>query len=455
MTNKMQNESFLKIDRRVLISTVFLLLVISATFWLGSQTGMPAPEITLADDGQMGAYGPFVLEFHAPVAADEFEKNIRLEPSVAGKWAWNETKVSFWPDAPFQIGQTYTLTLLKGLKDETGRSLRADESWTFTIRNPAILYLGQATTAPEIWLADEQGRDARQLTQSGGKILDFAAFPGGSQVVYSATNEQGGADLWLVDPGNGSSRKLLDCAADRCTQPAVAPDESAITFSRTREGAPLGEIWLFDMSSGESEALYKDRVVSGINPDWSPQGQYLQFYDPEFSQIHILDLKNNRVSLVPTNLQGIGSWSPDGQKLLITRSESTAIGVPYVDFYEVNLASGEVELIHPADLGQVDASRPIYTPDGTALVMALRGLVDSPNKQLWLAPLEDRDSQPITDDPGASYAAYSWDSSGTKLLFQRFQLESSQSKPQVMIWQKDTRSFIEVAQDAARPQWLP
>lgn len=455
MTNKMQNEGFLKIDCRVLLSTVFLLLVITGAFWLGSQAGMPEPGITFADHGQMGAYGPLTLELRAPVSADEFEKNIRWEPSVAGKWVWNETKASFWPDAPFQIGQTYTLTIIKGLKDETGRSLRVDGSWPFTIRNPAILYLGQATSAPEIWLANEQGREARQFTQSGGKILDFAAFPSGSQVVYSATNEQGGADLWLVDRGGGSGRKLLDCAADLCMQPAVAPDESAITFSRIRESAPLGEIWLFDLSSGESEALYKDQVVSGIDPDWSPQGQYLQFYDPEFSRIHILDLKNNRVSLVSTNQQGIGSWSPDGQKLLITRSENTAFGVPYVEFYEVNLASGEAELIHPADLGQVDASRPIYTPDGTALAMALRGLVDSPNKQLWLAPLDGHESQPITDDPGASYAAYSWDSSGTILLFQRFQLESSQSKPQVMIWQKDTRSFIEVAQDAASPQWLP
>jgi Tol biopolymer transport system component len=444
---------FLAHRRFILILVV--LMSLGLVVWLYLAAGMPKPILKTSEDGQMGAYGPIILLFRSPVVASRVEDYLNLEPAVQGKWTWNGNQVLFRPETAFQIGTTYTLKLLKGASDETGRSLKADMTWSVSIRAPEIVYLGQTASMPEVWVADGSNNTQRQLTDTGGNVQDFAIYPNGDHVVYSVTNTRGGVDLWAVDRSGENQTKLLDCGNDSCLQPSVAPDETAIVFSRKSQTFPQGEIWLLDLTTAKADALYKDQQISGIDPNWSPHGSFLQFYDPDFAQIRVLDLLSNRVILIPTGQQAIGSWSPDGQTLLFTRAESSEIGLPYVRIYEANLVTGEIRPMQGMDLGQVDASLPVYSPDGQTLVMAVRGLAGSPNKQLWLIPLDGRPNQAITDDPGASFAAYRWDPNGNQLVFQRLQLQSSQSRPQVMTWLRESGEFKIVAEDAARPQWLP
>jgi hypothetical protein len=71
--------------------------------------------------------------------------------------------------------------------------------------------------------------------------------------------------------GSGSNgennRELLDCGTDSCIEPDVAPDESAITFSRLSEEMPQGEIWTIDLLTGQSAALYPNQ-----NCEWDRAG---------------------------------------------------------------------------------------------------------------------------------------------------------------------------------------
>lgn len=444
-----------RFDRFVIALLAVLAVVFGALLWGGGRIGMAEPELELPEAGRVGAYGPLVLKFRQPVSAAQVEAYLSLEPSVAGKWSWEANQAIFRPAAALQPGTTYTLRLRQGAMDEAGRSLKTEVAWTFSVRAADLIYLGQVNSHPEVWLADGAGTSARPLTDTGGTVRGFAPFPSGEWVVYSSANDQGGADLWMIDRYGENKRQLLDCGTDHCLQPAVAPDESAIIFSRSGETAPQGEIWTLDLVDGQSVALYPDQRVSGIEPDWSPQGRYLQFYDPQAEQIHVLDLEQGKVILIPTSQSGAGSWSPDGERLLFTRAESSEIGLPFVRVYVVELASGDIHLLEAADLGQVDSSLPEYSPDGKSLVMALRGLVSSANKQIWLIPLDGSPNQAITADESASFAACSWDPGGQVLVFQRLQLESSQSTPQVMTWQRASGAFNLVAEDAAWPQWLP
>ncbi len=437
---------------------ILILIVLVSTgigIFLYQTVGMPKPRLKTNDNGQMGAYGPIVLQFRTLVVPTTIENYLSLEPAVQGTWTWDGNQAIFRPETAFQSGVTYTIRLLKGASDEAGHLLKADASWSVSIRAADVVYLGQTASSPELWLADGSTYDQHSLTDTGGNVQDFAVFPSGDQVVYSVTNTQGGADLWVVDRSGKTHTKLLDCGLDACLQPSVAPDETAVVFSRQSQTFPQGEIWLLDLETGKAEALYKDQRISGIDPNWSPKSRYLQFYDPDYAQIRLLDLTTNRVILIPTDQQGIGSWSPDGRYLLFTRAESSEIGLPYVRIYEANLGTGDIQPMQEADLGQVDASLPIYSPDGQSLIMAVRGLAGSANKELWLIPLDGKPNQAITNDPGASFAAYQWDPNGNRLAFQRLQLQTSQSRPQVMIWLPESGVLKTIAEDAARPQWLP
>lgn len=440
-------------------AAVFFLIVLAAVagmlLWFNRSSGMQPPELVRPAGDSLGAFGPVVLKFRQPVNGTNVESNLRFEPAIEGNWTWEGNQASFRPTMSFQIGQTYTLRLLSGVADEQGRILSKDAIWTFTVRAAEVVYLGQVGSGLEVWLANPDTGEKYPLTSTGGKVQDFAGFPGGEQVVYSSENDSGGADLWLVDRLGKNARMLFDCGTDTCVQPTVALDETAITYSRRTNEVPQGEIWLFDLVTGKNEPLYADQAITGIEPNWSPQGRYLQFYDPEYAQLRVLDLINDRVILIPTNQEAVGSWSPDGQKILFTRAESSEFGPPFVKVYQADLSSGDISPVEISSLGQVDSSRPIFSPDGSSLVMALRGLAGSANKQLWLVALDGSNVQAITDDPAASFAAYAWDPDGTQLVFQRLQLETSQSRPQVMLWRKADGKMTVLAENAAWPQWLP
>ena len=188
----------------------FLLSILSIGFLVSLylNVGMPEPALKLAEDGQVGAFGPLIVKFRQPVVASTVEDFLRLEPAAAGSWTWNGNQAIFRPEIAFQIGETYTLQLNKGARDEIGRSLRADVTWSFKIRAADIVFLGQTASQPEVWLADSAGDSVQSLTKTGGKVRDFAIFPGGDQVVYSSTNNQGGVDLWTVDRSGDKPGKI-------------------------------------------------------------------------------------------------------------------------------------------------------------------------------------------------------------------------------------------------------
>ncbi len=445
----------LNVRRKIILLLTGITVVLGTVLGVRKYAGMPAPDFVLPAGDKPGVLGPLILDFQQAVAKEKVEPYLSVEPEVPGNWRWEYNRAVFWPAGALQPGQVYSVRLQRGASDSFGRILRDNLSWPFTPRAASIVYLGEAASRPEIWLADGTQSQPVAVTDTGGRVQDFAAYPGGEHIVYSVQNEQGGADLWVIHRDGSGAQRLLDCGSDACLQPAVAPDETVITFSRRTPSAPLGEIWMFDLTSGKSEPLYADRTITGIEPDWSPHGQYLQFYDPEFAEIRVLDLQDDRVILIPTNQQAVGAWSPDEQKLLFTRAESSEAGLPFVRIYQADLGSGEITLLEAADLGDVDVSRPIFSPDGQTLVMALRPLAGAQNKQLWLVQLDGSGVLPITDDPRASFAAYAWDPAGGWLVFQRLQLESSQSRPQVMLWNQDDGSISPVAEDAAWPQWLP
>ncbi|NMB67781.1 MAG: hypothetical protein GYA20_03350 [Chloroflexi bacterium] len=445
----------LNVRRKIILLLTGITALLGIVLGVRKYAGMPAPDFVLPAGGQPGVLGPLILDFQQAVAKEKVEPYLSVEPEVPGTWLWEFNRAVFWPAAALQPGQVYSVRLQRGASDSFGRTLKDSMSWPFTPRTASILYLGEAANSPEIWLSDGVQSQPVVLTDTDGRVLDFAPYPGGEHIVYSVQNEQGGADLWVIHRDGSGAQRLLDCGADACLQPAVAPDETVITFSRRTSIAPLGEIWMFDLTSGKSEPLYADRTIAGIQPNWSPRGHSLQFYDPEFSEIRVLDLHDDRVILIPTDQQAIGSWSRDEQTLLFTRAESSEIGLPIVRIYQADLGSGEISLLEAADLGAVDASRPIFSPDGQSLVMALRPLAGAQNKQLWLVQADGSGASPITDDPRASFAAYAWDPAGNRLVFQRLQLESSQSRPQVMLWNQIDGSISIVAEDGAWPQWLP
>ncbi len=326
------------------------------------------------------------------------------------------------------------------------------------LRNSQILYLAPAN-APELWRAEADGTAARQLTHSGGQVYDMAAWQDGSAIVYSLGNTLGGLDLWMMDRDGRSVNQLLDCGADRCAQPAVSPDGRHIAYSRRNQGENPGgsagqpRIWLYTLKTRETLPLYANAMVTGAAPVWAPDGLSLAFYNPRASAIQVFPVSGGKDVQIPTQLEGVGSFLPNSLGMIFgsyVQGDERPFGV----LAKVDFATGQTQPVF-TDLGLVDYGTPAVNANGEWLAVAgqLQGEVSA--RHIWLMRLDGTEKLRVSEDAQFSQAAYHWDASGKRLLYQQLRLGQSEQVPEVYWWSLDQRTPRLVAKDAFLPIWLP
>ncbi|MEL7167876.1 MAG: prolyl oligopeptidase family serine peptidase [Bacteroidota bacterium] len=136
-----------------------------------------------------------------------------------------------------------------------------------------LLLLAPATVAQSDRI---QATDLFQLRQLG----DVTLSPSGRFAVYTVTSvvEKANGDrtyrthLWLADTEGGRPPRALTSGEASASQPAWAPDETALTFIRVVDGRP--QAFVLPLTGGE--ARQATRLPYGVRrPQWSPDGTRL------------------------------------------------------------------------------------------------------------------------------------------------------------------------------------
>jgi len=150
--------------------------------------------------------------------------------------------------------------------------------------------------------------------------------------------------------------------------PSWSPDSVYIVYVITptyNEPQPL-QLWTINADTKEKKLIYAGKQDEiGINPIWSPSGDYISvegaLTDPEF-KLYIFNVNSNNYSLListsrPANLY---AWAPDGKQITICDS----IG----ELSVVSLQTGKKTLIYPncgIFVKWVDEKRIIFETPGT------------------------------------------------------------------------------------------
>ncbi len=426
-----------------------------------------APKVKLQFQ-QVGAYGPLELSFSEPMQISSVEESLTFTSldgttagasPVKGRFVWQGSSAWFYPVQPLQPGAAYRLRVGAQALSRSGRALAAIQEWDVQVRQPQIVYLGNVD-APDLWRVSVDGKDPQQLTFTGGKVYDFAVSPDGNQIAYAARNDQQGIDLWEIDREGGTPRLLLPCAADWCINPAYEPRGDQLSYSRRKasgiSGAEPGlpRVWLLDLNSLSTDELIEPPGVAGADPRWSPDGQYLSFYDPASHGIRVYNLQSQQDFLLPSSLGTSGSWSPDGRLLLYVQLD-TAADAPFGTAYAVEVSTQQTKMILNQDSVIVDDDQPVMAPNGIWVAVARLQDGGAPGEQLWRMQIDGSQAHPVHADGIFSYGQYTWGPGSSLLLFQRFALGESQNRPQVALWRVDSDEMVLLAEDAALPRWLP
>jgi serine/threonine protein kinase len=227
-----------------------------------------------------------------------------------------------------------------------------------------IVYTGNHTENWDLFIADMDGQNMRQLSFDGRYHNSPTACENGRSIAYSS-DSLGVEHLWKLDLKAGSSVQLTNGAGE--SDPACAPAGDTIYY--------IGRI------SGKGEAVYKISVAGGApvqlseepsvnNPCVSPDGKHVLFDTRRKDRAGVyvtLSTATGRVESeypLPSTLWYTGiSWMPDNRSVAVQDTRSGAKNLWALPV----LGGGKEKQITHYTTG--DGAYVQYSPDGKWVVM--------------------------------------------------------------------------------------
>jgi TolB protein len=144
-----------------------------------------------------------------------------------------------------------------------------------------LAYLAQSDGYWQVWVAEQNGANAQQLTTTPSDVSRISWFPDGKTLLV---NFQDGR-MFRVNVANGESTPI-QAPMQGIQDAVISPDGKTIAFSYgASESTYNNDVWMFDMASG---APLKLTAIPGLqhDPAWSSDGKWLYFLSGRGGQTH-------------------------------------------------------------------------------------------------------------------------------------------------------------------------
>ncbi|MEP5568035.1 MAG: amidohydrolase family protein [Halioglobus sp.] len=271
---------------------------------------------------------------------------------------------------------------------------------------PALVF-AQADDTP-VW--DVNNPDFSSQSKSAsinvteGTWMSLDVSPDGSTIVFDLLG-----DIYSL-PIEGGQATAVTSGMAWDIQPRFSPDGTQIAFISDRAGGD--NVWLQELSSGDSRQLTFESFRLLNNPSWSPDGQYIaarkhfttsrSLGTGEIWLYHVnggRDQKGQQVVERPSETfqkeQGEPTFAADGKSIYFSRDVSPGDTFIYhqdsnkelFQIRRVNLDDGSIETVAGGPGG---AARPTPSPDGKQLAYVKRVRAHSRLFVMDLATGEER-----------------------------------------------------------------
>ena len=223
-----------------------------------------------------------------------------------------------------------------------------------------IAFVANNSGRKEIYTADYDGANVRQLTRDRSISVSPALSPDGSTLLYTGY-QSGYADIYRIDLGNGARNRIVKSPGTN-SGASFAPGGGSFAATLSKDGNP--ELYLIGLGGGGGRRLTNTRA-SETSPSFSPDGDEIvySFDNGGQPQLYRISARGGTGSRIST---GFGyctepSWSPDGKKIAFNVRSSGNFAVAVL-----NLGSGSARI---ATSGS-DAEDPIWTRNSRHLYFA-------------------------------------------------------------------------------------
>lgn len=318
---------------RLLLGTVALLaLVIALVLWWGDRSLLRVTQFSWEGKKVGVADRAFVLSFNRPVDRASVEKNLEIEPRLPGKMSWSGRNLFYTLTERPIYGINYQIKL-QGAKKSY--SERPDATFTspFSTRDRAFAYIG---IAPEergrLLLFDIAQQKKTILTPADLAVTDYAIYPQGDKVVFSAYELADGSEgmsqqqLYTVTTGlefqgsatsqrAGKLEVLLEAKDYENQKFALSENGNTLIVQRKNRRYPSGaELWaIFD---GESPT---DLNIPGGDFALAPDGKSVAVSQQGGVTVIPLVGEGEEPKFLAGYEKSLG-FSPEGSKQLLVKN---------------------------------------------------------------------------------------------------------------------------------------
>lgn len=294
------------------------------------------------------------------------------------------------------------------------------------------------------------------LLTAVGALPAQATYPGDEGAIVFAARGPADAssDLWSAAPGAGAATRLTNTDEPWELCPAVSADGQKLATCVLAGDA--FEIWTQNIDGSGARQLTHLGGWAAF-PDWNSRGNRIVF---SWSQVpdtdtglYVVHPRSGKIRplLVEAGYSlGDPTWSPDGSKVLYTRTENALDdeGFPYPvagQLWTVDVRTGATTQL-TGDDEPIKGFSSDWSPDGQRIVFEM-------GDDVWLMDADGSDQVNLTNTPDLGEWGVSFSPTGERVAFTG-QAEVD-GKPQVQVINVDGTDRHLVAPDPDRRQLVP
>jgi dipeptidyl aminopeptidase/acylaminoacyl peptidase len=306
----------------------------------------------------------------------------------------------------------------------------------------AVACLDRATGVAEAWIVPVTGGWPEQLTFFGERVQTISWSPYRREHLVVERDLMGTerTQLFLLDPSGGAPVRLTRDDDAVHGFGSFSPDGRTIAFRSNRRNPAYFDIHLRDLVTGESRPLLEQNGTNSAGR-FSPDGGKLivtRTYGPDHNQLFVVDVATGEASALtaesPPARHAAAHWSADGKSIFLL----TDRGRDVMTLARLDVAARELRFVRQ---DRMDAEDLLVSPNGRHLALVLN--VDGLSELVLLDLLagEVPELEPAPPLPVGVILGLDWTRDGERLAVT---LSSSRSPGTVYVWDRVRRELTQI-----------
>ncbi|MGI8891796.1 MAG: DPP IV N-terminal domain-containing protein, partial [Chthoniobacterales bacterium] len=233
------------------------------------------------------------------------------------------------------------------------------------IAGTKIAFIATRSGKKEVYLADFDGSNVKQLTRDNTISVHPSLSPDGGRIAYTGY-QSGYADVYVIDVASGSRNRIVNFPGTN-SGATFSPDGGRLALTISKDGNP--ELYVVSASGGGARRLTRTRGVES-GPTWSPDGSEIIYsFDgeggPQLYRISANGGSGHRISTGHSYCTE-PNWSPDGKKVAFNVRSGGEFQIAVLD-----LGGGGTRLLSSGQdpVWGADSRHVIFTNDGALYML--------------------------------------------------------------------------------------